>query len=203
MIGFQAIGELTEALRTDIAASLTSANDMDLAVGPAAISLDPPGGDRPEGTVAHLYLYHFEVDPHLRNGGSIAAHPSDPELLSRAPLPLHLRYLFVPIAEDAGTNHAILGRVLQHLRDVSRLRPAPGSTLATVSGHPGAYRIRLDQAGWSEQSHLWSALDTPYRLSAQLLLESAPVESGRAPARVPRADDVLTALQHRTREGTS
>ena len=192
MAGFSVLHDISRALQLQVIAALVAAPDASFGADDSTIVLKPPSDKLGASTKAVLYLYHIAIDPHLRNQSRLPD-TTDPTLFIRPPLPLHLRYLFVPVSEDEETNQLMLGRVLQHFHDEPTFRPVPGSALATNRGGvPETIRVRPDLAGLDVLSPLWSAFSRPFRLSAGFIVDVAAVDSGAAAQITPRVSQTAT-----------
>ena len=146
-------------------------------------------------------LYHIGFDPYLRNQPRLPD-AIDPTLFIRPPLPLHLRYIFVPAADDEEGNQLILGRVLQYIYDFPTFRPAPGSPLATNRGGvPETIRVRPDLIGFEPLAQLWSTLARPYRLSASFLVDTVAVDRALPAQVTTRVGQTVTATKRKTAGG--
>lgn len=196
MSGFGVIHDVSLELRRQVftVLSATPGTDFFLDDEGTNITFSAPGDDLPEGTMASLYLYHLDVDKHLRNQRPLPDR-SAADLFHRPPLPLQLRYLFTPVGDQEDNNHLLLGRVLQHFHD------AP--SFATLSGEPvgdsrgGAspeLRVRTEMLSLEQLAQIWNALSTPYRLSLPLLIEIVAVDSAAPPRRTPRVETLVPAL---------
>ncbi|KGK41336.1 hypothetical protein LH51_15550 [Nitrincola sp. A-D6] len=145
------------------------------------LPLAPPSDELSSDVVAVLYLYHIEIDPHLRNR-KLIPDSADPSLMIKPPLPLQLRFLFVPLSTDDDRNQLMLGRVLQHFHDTPSFRPIPGSPLGTSrGGAPAQLRVRFDLTSYQDLAQLWSGLSRPFRLSAGLLVDIVTIDSAWPP----------------------
>lgn len=197
MPSFSVLHDISRALQQQIIVALTGSPDISFDVDDTTIVLAPPSEGLTSDVVASLYLYHIAIDPHLRNQPRLTD-PADPALLIRPPLPLHLRYLFVPLDDDEAANQLLLGRVLQHFHDTPTFRPAPGSPLAiNRGGVPEVLRVRPDLPGFEALSQLWSALSRPYRLSAGFLVDTVAVDSAAPAQSTPRVAQTATATSRK------
>ncbi|NCO86099.1 MAG: DUF4255 domain-containing protein [Rhodobacterales bacterium] len=192
---FSVLHDVSLALQSQIIAALRSAPDVSLDASVSNIVISPPSDTLGDDVLAVLYLYHFGIDASLRNQSPLPDR-DDPALFVRPPLPLHLRYLFVPLSDDEESNQLMLGRVLQHFYDQPTFRPAPGTPLAQDRGGvPDRVRVRPDLAGFEALSTLWSALARPYRLSAGFLVDVAGVDSGLPAQATPRVGETFAATR--------
>ncbi len=190
MPGFSALNDVARELQAQFVSALSGAPDIDFSVSNTNLILGPPSDDPGPGVVASLYLYHINIDPHLRNHQS-EPDVLDPTLMIPPPLFLQFRFLFVPLAKNEDHNQLMLGRILQHFHDHPTFQPVPGSPLAAHrSGAPEQIRVRYDLASHSELAALWSGFSRPYRLSAGFLVETLAIDSSRAAQKVPRVGTV-------------
>ena len=157
------------------------------------IRIAPPGEDIPDGSLAALFLYHIDIDKHLRNQRNLPDR-DDPALMRRSPLPLQFRFLFSPLDDDDTINHLIIGRVLQHFQDQPFITTIAGQPLTdSFGGATAALRVKPDMLTVEQLSQLWNALSAPFRLSIAFLVEIAAVDSGEPPRRAPRVEEFLSA----------
>jgi hypothetical protein len=182
-------------MRRRIFAALEATPDTDFGLNGSIdrIRIAPPAENLPNGTVAALFLYHIEIDKHLRNQRPLTDR-NDPSLQRRPPLPLQLRFLFAPVETDETINHLLLGRVLQHFQDEPFITSIAGQPLDdSFGGATAALRVKPDVLTLEQLSQLWNALSSPFRLSIAFLVDAAAVDSAEPPLRVPRVDEFLTA----------
>ncbi|MEL7097499.1 MAG: DUF4255 domain-containing protein [Pseudomonadota bacterium] len=191
MPSFSVLNSIAKELQAQIVEALNTAPDVDFDVDDKSIILLRPASDLPAEVMASLYLYHVDVDPHLRNRRRIPD-AVDPVQMVRPPLPLQLRFLFVPVMTDEAKNQMMLGRVLQHFHDVPTFRPLPGSELdVSRGGAPEEIRVRHDFIPVQELANLWSGLSYAMRLSAGLMVEIVTLDSGAPSVVIPRVDEVF------------
>lgn len=189
---FSVLHDISRALQSQIIGALGSAPDVSFDADDTTIVLQPPSEGLGTDVQAALYLYHIAIDPHLRNQQRLPD-GADPSLFIRPPLPLQLRYLFVPLGEVEADNQLLLGRVLQHFHDAPTFRPAPGSPLAVNRGGvPETLRVRVEFAGFEALSQLWSALSRPFRLSAGFMVDIAALDSAAGSQAIPRVAQTAT-----------
>lgn len=199
MPGFSSLNDIAITLQTQILHALSSAPDIDFPVTADTLPLAPPSDDLASEVVAVLYLYHIEIDPHLRNR-KLMPDSADPSLMTRPPLPLQLRFLFVPVASDDGTNQLLLGRVLQHFHDTPSFRPLPGSPLESHRGEASPqFRVRFDLTSYQDLAQLWSGLSQPFRLSAGFLVDVVTIDSALTAEEVPRAGSMIGLVRNAAR----
>ena len=187
MSSFSVIHDVGIELRRQIYDALASAPDVGFSLSDltTAIVLSAPG-ETAEGARASLYLYHVDIDKHLRNQRPLPD-PDQPDGFRRPPLPLQLRYLLTPIDESEPNNHMLLGRVIQHFHDHPSIDALDGTPLGdSFGGASPQLRVRPDLLSMEQLAQIWNAFSTPYRLSIALLVEVVAVDSGRPPRRVPR-----------------
>jgi hypothetical protein len=195
MSSFSIVHDTGLELRRRIFEALENTPDTDFGLGGSIerIRIAPPGDDLPTGTIAVLFLYHIDIDKHLRNQRPLPDR-TDPSLQRRPPLPLQFRFLFAPISDDDTLNHLLIGRVLQHFLDEPFVMMAAGQPVGdSFGGASPALRVKPDMLTVEQLSQLWNALSTPYRLSIALLVDTAAIDSGEPPRRAPRVEELLAA----------
>lgn len=195
MSGFSILHDVSQELRAQIFAALDSAPDVNfpLTTPAANIALSPPNDTTDAGTLASLYLYHVDIDRHLRNQWPLPD-PGRPDAFRLPPLPLQLRYLLTPVDEDELNNQLLLGRAIQHFHDAPNLATLDGAAIGdSFGGASPELRVRPDLLSMEQLSQVWSAFSTPYRLSVTLLVEVVAVDSARPPRRAPRVGETLVA----------
>lgn len=202
MSGLSVLHDISRALQLQIVSALNSAPDAGFGADETNILLKPPSQGLAATVKAVLYLYHIGIDPYSRNQPRLPD-ASDPTLFLRPPLPLNLRYIFVPLADDEEGNQLILGRILQYFHDFPTFRPAPGSPLAiSRGGAADTIRVRPDLIGFEPLAQLWSALSRPYRLSASFLVDTVAVDSATPAQVTTRVGQTVTATQRKRTEAT-
>jgi hypothetical protein len=183
-------------LRRQIFDALESTPDTDFGLGGTIdrITLQSPGDTLDAGTVASLYLYHLEIDKHLRNQAPLPDRTRDDQF-RQPPLPLQLRYLFTPVDDAETVNQLLLGRVLQHFHDFPQFATVSGSLIGDAFGGASPeIRVKPDLLSLEQLSQIWNAFSTPYRLTLSLLVEVVAVDSGQPPARRGRVTEMIAAL---------
>jgi len=197
---FSVLNDIAKTLQSQFISALTSAPDIDFPVTTETLTLDPPSEGLGSEVVASLYLYHVDIDPHLMNRRRISD-PEDPSLMIKPPLPLQLKFLFVPLDSEADNNQLMMGRILQHFHDNPVFRPTPGTPLAiSRGGAPEEIRVRFDFAPYSDLATLWSGFNRPFRLSAGFMVEIVTLDSGAAALPVPRTTEVIGKTEVKLRE---
>lgn len=195
MSAFSIVQDTGLELRRRIFAALEQTPDTDFGLNGNInrIRIAPPGDDLPDGTLAALFLYHIDIDRHLRNQRSLPDR-TDPSLQRKPPLPLQFRFLFTPVDDDDSINHLVLGRVLQHFYDEPFITTIAGNPIGdSFGGASDALRVRPDMLTVEQLSQLWNALSAPFRLSISFLVDVGAVDSGEPPRLAPRVDDMLAA----------
>lgn len=195
MSSFSVIHDTSLELRRQVLGALESAPDVDFGLDDDVdrITLQSPGDTLDDAAVASLYLYHVDIDKHLRNQRPLPDPVSD-ELFRRPPLPVQLRYLFTPVADSEPTNQLLLGRVVQHFQDFPSFGTFAGEPIG--DSHGGAspeLRVRPDLLSLEQLAQLWNAFSAPYRVAVCLLVEVVAIDSGRPPVRVHRTEALVTA----------
>ena len=196
MSAFSIVHDISIELQSQIADALRNTPDVNFDIGPGIekISLISPGGKPPTDTVASLYLYHVDIDKHLRNQKPLPD-PANDRQFRRPPLPLQLRYLFTPIGDDEPTNQLVLGRVLQHFHDNPVCSTLAGLPIGpSFGGASREVRIRPDMLSLEQLSQMWSAFSSPFRAAVAFLIEVAAIDSAEAPSEVPRTAEVIPAV---------
>ena len=194
MSNFAIIRNVSLELRRQIYDAMTATPDTDFGLGGVDdIALDPPG-DRIGDTVqASLYLYHVEIDRHLRNQRPLPD-PERVDAFRKPPLTLRLRYLFTPVIDEEESNHLILGRVLQHVHDNPHMRQAAGSPIGDSFGGASAnLRVVPDMLSVEQLAQLWNALSEPYRNAIAFLVDVAAIDSGAPAETRRRVTELITA----------
>ena len=195
MSSFSIVQDTGLELRRRIFAALEATPDTDFGLNGNIdrIRIAPPGEELPSGTLAALFLYHIDVDRHLRNQRPLPDR-DDPSIQRKPPLPLQFRFLFTPVDDDETVNHLVLGRVLQHFQDQPFIATIAGQPLDdSFGGAAPALRVKPDMLTVEQLSQLWNALSTPFRLSIAFLVDIAAVDSGEPPRRAPRVEELLAA----------
>jgi hypothetical protein len=187
--------DVSRELRRQIFDALNAAPETVFALADLEnVSLKPPNEPRASGQVASCYLYHVDVDQHLRNQPPLPDRGA-PDRFRRPPLPLKLRYLLTPVDDDESNNHLLLGRVVQHFHDEPGFNVADGREIGdSFGGASPELRVRPDLLSMEQLAQIWNAFSTPYRLSVSLLVEIVAVDSGRPPYRQPRVREAVTAV---------
>ena len=195
MSSFSIIQDTGLELRRQILAALETTPDTDFGLNGNIdrIQIAPPGDDIPNNTLAVLFLYHIDIDRHLRNQRPLPDR-DDPSLQRKPPLPLQFRFLFTPVDGDDTVNHLVIGRVLQHFHDEPFITSFAGAPFGdSFGGASPALRVKPDMLTVEQLSQLWNALSTPFRLSIALLVDIAAVDSGEPPRHAPRVQELLAA----------
>jgi hypothetical protein len=196
-----ALAAVTETLRALIASEGVVAN---------VSALPPDQAGSPGDRRVNLFLYHVGVDAALRNqefpwqsrgGGDSQAHP--PPFL----LPLQLHYLLTVHADDEVAAHEALGPAMRVLHDHAQLTEqeirdaAANAGLATdLPLQPEKVKVSLLNMSTDEMMRIWTAFQSPYRLSvayevAVVLIESLrPAFSPRPVLRRGRLDEGPVAI---------
>ena len=205
MSNFSVIHDISLELRRQIFYTLDNTPDVDFNVTDATsnISLSPPNDITDAAIIASLYLYHIDIDKHMRNQHPLPD-PTQSDALRTPPLPLQLRYLLTPVDTDEAKNQLLLGRVIQHFHDASSFSALSGTLLG--DSHGGAsteLRVRPDLLSMEQLAQIWSAFSSPFRLSVALLIEVVGVDSGLPPRKVPRVSEKVLGAGLKPREGVS
>jgi hypothetical protein len=131
----------------------------------------------------NLFLYQTEMDPALRNEDALDRLPGE---TGDPPLPLVLHYLLTPYVRDGKDldAHRLLGLAVRALHEHTVLSRADLTDAAPFSDLAQQLdRVRLSWETLEEKDifSLWSAFQTPYRLSAAFQARPVLVDSRRPP----------------------
>lgn len=195
MSSFSIIQDTGLELRRRIVAALDATPDTDFGLtgNLDRIRIAPPNGDLPSGTLASLFLYHLDIDRHLRNQRPLPDRESA-SIQHKPPLPLLFRFIFTPVDDADTVNHLILGRVLQYFHDNPFVATIAGQPLDdSFGGAAPVLRVKPDMLTVEQLTQLWNALSTPFRLSVSFLVDIAAVDSADPPRHAPRVDELLAA----------
>lgn len=194
MSNFSIIRNVSLELRRQVHDALVATPDTDFGLtGPDDIALDPPGDRISDTAQASLYLYHVEIDRHLRNQLPLPDRDRA-DAFRQPPLTLRLRYLFTPVSNEEESNHLILGRVLQHVYDNPYVRQAAGSPIGESFGGASArLRVVPDMLTVEQLAQLWNALSEPYRNAVAFLVDIAAIDSARPPEQRTRVTALISA----------
>lgn len=146
---------------------------LELLLGDLTPSLGSPAGlmveDGDTGSI-NIYLYQVLEDPHGKNRPWHTRPNGD---RAYPPLALKLYYLLTPYAGDLLTEHHILGDAMRTLYERAIIR----DTLL-----PESLRLVVDQVAIAlmplqleELTRIWSALQSPYRLSVAYEVRVVPI----------------------------
>jgi len=188
MSSYSVLSDVSGALHDQIVAAIETMSDdrFGQPVQPEHVVAESPAADLPSGAVASLYLYHVGIDGNLRSQ-PLLPDPDDPARQWLPPLPLELRFLFVPLLGEEETNLLVLGRVVQHFVD----NPTFASPFVSRHSASSRLRVQIETPTLTEVTQLWSALSTSFRLSVVLTVHGAAIESGRSAHRRPRVVEMV------------
>ncbi|WP_250287519.1 DUF4255 domain-containing protein [Frankia sp. CiP1_Cm_nod2] len=214
MSGHEVIRDVSASLRAllrDRVARPPGVTDVPVTVGtPRPV----PAGASPAAEPArlNLFLYRVSESPYLKN---LDAPPAgSPTRYGSPPLSLHLHYLltaFGSVLDSAGDTHdesraqLVLGSAMRVLHEtpiltedlVSTRDPVDQPLLAAgLADSVEQITVTLDPVGLDDLTKVWTALTTPFRLSAAYLVTvvqidqrarpPVAVEVGEGPAAGPR-----------------
>jgi hypothetical protein len=195
MSGFNVIHDVSNELKQQVFIALqnTPGTSFALSAGADSITLEAPQDNLADQIVLSLFLYHIDIDKHLRNQRALPDRTRDDQF-RKPPLPLQLRFLVTPMDPVAETNHSLLGRIIQHFHDTPVITALGTSPLTDSFGGASAeLRVKPDMLSLEQLSQIWNALSTPYRLSVAFLVDIVAIDSGRAPQQIGRVDEMSTA----------
>ena len=196
MSGFNVIHDVGLELRSQIFGALQSApgSDFSLTTEAENITLQPPQDGLADAVRASLFLYHIDLDKHLRGQRPLADRTRD-DLYHKPPLPLQLRFIFTPLRSTEEDNLSLMGRVLQHFHDSPDITTLNGTPLDDSRGGASpVLRIRSDMLSLEQLTQLWNALSRPYRLSVAFLVEVVAIDSGLPAQRARRVEQVTQGV---------
>ncbi len=202
MSNFSIIQDVSLELRRHIVEVLEMTSDTNFNINGDVdkISLLSPGETLENSVIASLYLYHLDIDKHLRNQRPLPD-PNADDLFHRPPIPLQLRYLFTPVDDSEATNQLLLGRVIQHFHDFPNLATIAGTPIGdSFGGASPELRVRPDMLSLEQLAQMWNAFSAPFRVSLSLLVEVVAIDSGRPPMQVRRIDQLVPAVGQMGRE---
>ncbi|MGH3796778.1 MAG: DUF4255 domain-containing protein [Pseudonocardiaceae bacterium] len=154
-------------------------------VGGARAIAQPPHEVQTNGDPlqVNLFLYQTDVDGALRNEDAPDRLPGE---TGDPPLPLVLHYLLTPYVRDGKDidAHRLLGlavRALQEQALLSRTQLADAAPFSDVAQQLERIRITWQPLGEKDIYSLWSAFQTPYRLSTAFEVRAVLIDSRRPP----------------------
>ena len=200
MSNFSVIHDVSIELRRQIFEALEATPDTDFGVTSInRLTLMSPGESLDSDTVASLFLYHLDIDAHLRNQRPLPDASRD-DRFHRPPLPLQLRYIFTPVRDEA-TNQLLLGRVLQHFHDFPSFASLDDTPIGNSRGAASPeLRVVPDLLPVEQLTQLWNAFSVPYRTAISLLVEVIAVDSGLPPEQRRRVEDLLPGIGQKAEE---
>ncbi len=201
MPDFQIVQAVTHELRRQIFETLTTAAGVAFQLPSVdRISLAAPDVASGDSALASLYLYHIDIDPHLRNQRPIPD-INDDSRFHRPPLPLRMRYLLTPLDDDDADNQVVLGLVLQHLQDNPSFGVIDGDVIDDSHGAvPARIKVRFEPMALDAQTNLWNAFSTPMRLAITLHVEVVAIDPAKAPQATPRVDQTILGTRRKDLE---
>ncbi|OLB75213.1 MAG: hypothetical protein AUI14_21455 [Actinobacteria bacterium 13_2_20CM_2_71_6] len=163
MAGYPTISRVSRALQGLLTDALTVVDPGNPPIAQLSNLKPPPGGQPP---VLTLFLYEITEDATVRNRGHRRILETDQQgqpryRMVKPGMPLVLRYLVTPWANDRTTEHLMIGRTLQVLYERQIHRGAdlsPELDLESLS-------ITLAPLGLEERTRVWWSIQEPYRLS--------------------------------------
>ena len=175
-----AIAAVTETLRSLIAAG---------GVVPDVTALPPDQAPNPGARRINLFLYHIGVNAALRNqefpwqgrgGGDSQKNP--PAFM----LPLQLYYMVTAFADDDIQGHEALGHAMRVLHDNAQLTSQQIKDAVTAAAldsdladQPEKVKVTLQPASTDEMTKIWTAFQSPYRLSVSYEVSVTLIDSDK------------------------
>ncbi len=178
-----AIAAVTETLRSLIAAG---------GVVGSVTALSPDRAAEPGVRSVNIFLYHIGIDAALRNQefpwqgrGGGDSQTSPPALV----MPLLLHYMVTAFADDDVRAHEALGPAMRVLHDHAVLTEMEIRTAATAAGldsdlhlQPESVKVTMQSLGTDEITKIWTAFQSPFRLSVTYEVSVVLIESARTSA---------------------
>ncbi|MFD0636006.1 DUF4255 domain-containing protein [Catenulispora yoronensis] len=154
-------------------------------IGGAGVDTKPPnelaagGADK----LVNLYLFQADVDGDLRNADRLDLAPGE---TGDQPFPLVLHYLLTPFVrrDPDSVAHKMLARAVRVLNDNPVLQRGELSAFAPDSNAAeqlDRIRITWQPLGEKDIYSLWSAFQTPYRMSVAYEVRAVLIDSHRVP----------------------
>lgn len=173
-----AIAAITDTLRRLITMGVQN-------VGGAQVVTKPPNEVSSGGPdkLVNLFLFQTDVDGSLRNEDQLDLVPGE---TGDPPLPLVLHYLITPFVRGGNEiiAHQLLGGAIRALHQYPVLGRAElsGATVSSdVAQQPDRIRISWRPLGEKDIHSLWSAFQTPYRMSVAFEVRPVLIDSTRPP----------------------
>lgn len=139
-----------------------------------------------EALQVNLFLYRTEIAAGLRNEDPLDIAPGES---AQPPLPLALHYLITPYVQGGKDldAHRLLGlasRAVHEQSQLSHTQLRESAVFSNVSTQLDGIRITWQPLAENDIYSLWSAFQTPYRLSAAFEVRVILIDS-RQPPRTP------------------
>nr|WP_238345206.1 Pvc16 family protein [Actinopolymorpha cephalotaxi] len=129
-----------------------------------------------------VWLYRVVLQPDLANQSGRRISPQETERRSTS---LQLHYLVAPMHSAVLTEHTLMGRAIQVVRDHAQLG---GSSLrGALAGTPTTMKLSIEMSGTAEQNTLWWSLQSQQRAAFSLIVDGVSIDSHLAPSAGPPA----------------
>jgi Pvc16 N-terminal domain len=178
MAKFSAIALVSQALEVYLLDAIT-ANVPGVAVKRDMLQ-PPPAATTPTLTV---FLYDVAEDGTVRNSPPVVTEVSGKRLVTRAPVPLILRYMLTPWSQNADETYRMLGCAIAALGDSrTMLRRAmhdlsnPPTGIDDVLHDVELLSINMAQLTLEEKSKVWWAIQQPFHLSVIYEIRVLPID---------------------------
>jgi hypothetical protein len=180
MSDYTVIRAVSLSLRQVLRTAIT--NDSDPQLNGIDIDLRSPKEMREDknSSGVSFWLYRVSRDPDTLN---LQVRRTQPDRISRQPIPLHLYYLVTPIRTRPEDEQLLLGRVIQVLNDHSILRGT--DLIDTLAGAPDEFRIMLEPFSLEEITRVWTALEEPYQMSMTYSVQVVTIDSDSEAVEAP------------------
>lgn len=185
MASYALLHDLTSRLQKNLFQALDTSVDVDFDLSAAASDIlpQPPSEAQSNNAAVSLYLYHMDINGHLRNQPMVSI---GTEALVKPPLPFRVRYLITPVSDEHLTNQLILGRLIQFLYDNPILTSSEDLTLSDARGGTTELRIHPDNLSIEALNQLWTAMGESYRLCYSFSVDIVTIDSAKAPVAAQR-----------------
>ncbi len=176
------IGDVTQTIK-DLLTGLTVSLDS-----PATLPTATTGQDY---KAINLFLYQVVENPHAKNQPWLSDSATRQQY---PPLALNLSYMLTPYARDTSSAHQVLSHAMRILHDNASVS---GSLLyGSLPTAVEQLAIALVPTTLEDLTRIWSALNSPYRLSVCYQARIALIDSGiaRDVSRVETKIDVFERI---------
>jgi hypothetical protein len=129
-----------------------------------------------------VWLYRVLLQPDLVNQPGRRVSPGETE---RRTTPLQLSYLITPMHSNPLTEHTLMGRAIQVIRDHGQV--GGGSLRGVLAGEPVTMKLSFEMSSTAEQNTLWWSLQSQQRAAVSIVVEGVAIDSHLPPQAGPPA----------------